>query len=117
MKIHLWKLNSSIYKAWTSSTTFKAARIKLMFLFFFFSLELKIWIKMEMSPGHIDLNILLRDVWESLMNNILMQKSINIRRAGDEFSSFMTSFKNNSTVLSFPSYLSILPEYMTKHIL
>lgn len=110
MNIHLWKLNSSISKAWTSSTTFKAAKIKFIFLFFFFYLELKIWIKIEISPGQIDLNILLSDVCDSLMNRIRMQKSIRISKAGDEFSSFMTSFKKSKTVLSFPSYLSILPE-------
>ncbi len=110
MKIHLWKLNSYISKAWISYTTFKAAKIKFMFLFFFFSLVLKIWIKMEMSPGQMDLNILFNDVWDNLMNKILMQKSMRMSNAGEEFSYFMTSFKKSKTVLNLPSYLSIFPE-------
>ena len=117
INIHLWKLNSYIYRACTSYTTFNAAKIKLILRFFFFSFELKICIKIDIKPGHIDLNILFREVWDSLMNNILMQKSIKISKAGEEFSYFITSFKNSKTVLNLPSYLSILPEYMTKHIL
>jgi hypothetical protein len=81
-----------------------------MFLLFFFYLELKIWIRIEISPGQMDLNILLSDVCDKRMNKILMQKSIKMSRAGEEFSSFITSFKNSSTVLSLPSYLSMRPE-------
>jgi hypothetical protein len=39
-----------------------------------------------------------------------MQKSIKINNAGDDVYSFITSFRNKSTVLNLPSYLSILPE-------
>lgn len=73
--------------------------------------------RMEIRPGQMDLNILFKEVCDSLMKRIRMQNNIKIKRAGEEFSSFMTSLRNIRTVVSFPSYLSILPEYMTKHTL
>lgn len=46
-----------------------------------------------------------------------MQNKIKINRAGDGFSDFMTSFKDSSTTFSLFSYLSTLPEKMTKQTL
>lgn len=117
IKIHLWKLNSSISNAWISSITFNAANVKLIFLLFFLSLKLKICIRMEINPGQMDLKTLFKEVCESLIKRIRMQNNINIRRAGEAFSSFITSFKNTRTVFNLPSYLSILPEYITKQTL
>jgi hypothetical protein len=88
----------------------KRLLMQLKLLFFFFSFELKIWIKIDIKPGQIDLNILFKEVWDNLINNIRMQKSIKINNAGDDVYSFITSFRNKSTVLNLPSYLSILPE-------
>lgn len=110
MKIHLWKLNSSISSACISSITLSAASIKLMFLFFRLSFELNIWIRIDIRPGQMDLNILFREVWESRMNRMRIQNNIKIKRAGEEFYYFITSFRNKSTVASLPSYLSMLPE-------
>jgi hypothetical protein len=90
MNIHLWKLNSSICKAWVSSMTFKAARIKLTFLFFLFSFELKIWMSTEINPGQTVLNIFINEDCESLINNIRMQNSIKISKAGEDSSYFIT---------------------------
>lgn len=49
--------------------------------------------------GHTDLKSLFSAFEESLMNNILMQNRINIKRAGDGFSCFITSFKDYRTIL------------------
>ena len=66
-------------------------------MFFFFYLALNIVINIEIRPGQIDLNILLREVCESLMNKILIQKNIKINKAGGGFSYFITSFKKDKT--------------------
>ena len=109
IKIHLWKLNSYIYNAWISSTTFSAASIRFIFLLFL-SLDVNICMRIAMSPGHIDLNILLRELCDSLIKRILIQNSISISKAGEVFYYFITSLRNSRTVLSLFSYLSTLPE-------
>lgn len=112
---HLWMLNYSKSSAWTNSITFRPANNKLMQ--FENIVFVYIWISKVMRLGQKDRNILLRDVSDNLITNIRMQNRIRISRAGDGFSDFITSFKDSRTTLSLFSYLSTLPEKMTKQTL
>lgn len=95
--------------------TFKPAKSKFVFLERFSFVKMSI--NKVISPGHMYLKSLFKEACESLTKRILMQNNIRIKSAGEGFSSFMTSFKDYMTVLSLFSYLSSLPEYITKQTL
>jgi hypothetical protein len=91
-----------------SSITFNPASCRLAFLAILSFL--KIWMRTVIKLGQTERKSLLRVMVESRIRRILMQNKMRMRRAGEGLSCFMTSFKDYNTVLSLPSYLSILPE-------
>ena len=90
---------------------------KRRFVFLAKTYFVKIWISRVIRLGQMDLNIRFKEVSDSLMNKILIQKRMRIRSAGEGFSDFITSFRDSSTTRSLFSYLSTLPEYIMKQTL